>query len=320
MNKTTYCTYISVISTIVALALCGCASEADEYIPNAPDYDNETMWHITKGDATGEGADVFYLVSTWEMDWKTSDSMVCHYADVWSKNHRDRMDIEFTRIAEYMADGNNFYAPYYRHTTIEAFLPEDDNLVYERMRIPMKDIKAAFENFNSRRDTSRPFIIAGFSQGAAATVELVKSLNEDQMKHLVAAYVIGYKVTPSDTLESRNLKAAQGADDTGVIICYNTVKDVKYILKMTTIPGTMCINPVNWSTDSIPGKLNDTVTVVTSPTCKVLVTDYPAHEYKPILGKLNMGDIHSGEPWLYSECLRENFHVRTKAWRAQQSK
>ena len=27
------------------------------------------------------------------------------------------------------------------------------------------------------------------------------------------------------------------------------------------------------------------------------------------------GDIHSCEPWLYSECLAENFAVRAKAWR-----
>ena len=30
---------------------------------------------------------------------------------------------------------------------------------------------------------------------------------------------------------------------------------------------------------------------------------------------LNVGDIHSCEPWLYSECLAKNIAVRTKKWR-----
>jgi len=32
-------------------------------------------------------------------------------------------------------------------------------------------------------------------------------------------------------------------------------------------------------------------------------------------GFLNVGDIHSCEPWLYSECLAKNITVRAKEWR-----
>ena len=34
-----------------------------------------------------------------------------------------------------------------------------------------------------------------------------------------------------------------------------------------------------------------------------------------ICGFLNVGDIHSCEPWLYSECLQRNIKVRAKEWR-----
>jgi len=33
---------------------------------------------------------------------------------------------------------------------------------------------------------------------------------------------------------------------------------------------------------------------------------------------INVGDIHSCEPWLYSECLAKNIAVRTAEWRKQE--
>lgn len=32
-------------------------------------------------------------------------------------------------------------------------------------------------------------------------------------------------------------------------------------------------------------------------------------------GFLNVGDIHSCEPWLYSECLKKNIALRVREWR-----
>ncbi|MCF0172931.1 MAG: DUF3089 domain-containing protein, partial [Bacteroidales bacterium] len=211
----------------------GCAEREAGFVPDAPDYRNDLMWHIVEGDTDGSGADVFYLVSTWEHDWKTDDSTVCHYADVWNEKHRRHMNIEITKAARYMADGNNFYAPFYRHTTIEAFL-EGEDVVERRKEIPLADVLAAFDEFNARRDKSRPFILAGFSQGGLLTVELQKRLDENMARQMVAAYVLGYKVTSEDTLECPRLKAAQRSDDTGVTICYNTVKAVEYALPMVS--------------------------------------------------------------------------------------
>ncbi|MCF0178035.1 MAG: DUF3089 domain-containing protein [Bacteroidales bacterium] len=307
---------ISFVSVLCLTIASGCKERKVEFIPSAPDYENDLMWHIVEGDVDGSGADVFYLVSTWERDWKNSDSIVCHYADVWNEKHRSNMDIEITKVAAYMADGNNFYAPFYRHTTIEAFF-EGEDVVERRKEIPIADVLAAFDEFNSRRDIRRPFIIAGFSQGGLLTVELQKNLDEKLARQMVAAYVLGYKVTAQDTLECPRIKAAQRSDDIGVTICYNTVKAVEFVLPMVSEGNTMCINPVNWATDSIPARLSDTVLVTASPTYKVLVTNYPATEYKPFAGVLNVGNIHSGEPWLYQEHLRKNFHERTKSWREQ---
>lgn len=88
---------------------------------------------------------------------------------------------------------------------------------------------------------------------------------------MVAAYVLGYKVTPADTLASTNIKAAQGPDDIGVTICYNSVSDVKYIQPVVAAPCAFCINPVNWRTDEVLATLHDTITVSVAQKEKVLV-------------------------------------------------
>ena len=285
------------------------------FIPQAPNYTDTTMWLTEDRDTTGMGADVFYVVSTWEEDWKTEDSVVCHYADVWNPVHREHMSREMNRIAAYMAPDNRFYAPYYRHTTMETFLTLNDDTIRHRTRLSMADICAAFDRFQAQRDKKRPLIIAGFSQGGMAVVELLKHIDDETYRQLAAAYILGYKVTPEDTLQTKHIKAAQGETDTGVTICYNTVKDVRYIQPL--IAATcMGINPVNWRTDATPAILHDTITVTLSPEYHVLVVSgYSGSEYPPYKNFLNVGDIHSCEPWLYSECLQKNIAVRVSEWR-----
>ena len=73
------------------------------YIPQAPDYNDATMWINVDGDKDGTGADVFYVVSTWEEDWVTKDGRICHYADVWNPEHREHMATkEIAKVAAYI--------------------------------------------------------------------------------------------------------------------------------------------------------------------------------------------------------------------------
>ena len=100
-------------------------SNQASFIPKAPDYADPTMWTIVDDDSEGKGADVFYVVSTWEEDWKDANGRTCHYADVWNATHREHMgELEINKVAAYMSPGNLFFAPYYRHTTIEAWIRE----------------------------------------------------------------------------------------------------------------------------------------------------------------------------------------------------
>ena len=225
-------------------------------------------------------------------------------------------------VADYMADGNNFYSPHYRHITLDSWATLNEDTIRRRYNdVSFVDVRNAFDHYMNNDNNGRPFIIAGFSQGGKSVVELLKVLTPDQRDRLVAAYILGYKVTPDDVKTAPWIKAAQGADDTGVTICYNSVSDVKYVKPIVSAPTVMCINPVNWRTDAIPAVLNDTITVTLSPEYKVLVVDgYDDSTLPNILDILNTGDYHGAEPWLYSECLRDNMHKRIQSYRQASNK
>ena len=308
--------------SLVIAALMGVASACQPpmgYIPPRPDYTRPDCWYMELQDPDSTGGDIFYVISTCVNDWKTEKGDTCFYADIYNPVQRARMDRENVRIAAYMAPGNNFYSPYYRLMAGTTWTTLDEELIARRERLSMEDIKDAFDAFQASRDSRRPFVLAGFSQGGLAVVELLKYMSDEDYDHLAAAYILGFKVTPADTAATRHIRPAQGAGDTGVTICYNSVKDVKYIKPIVAAPNVMSINPVNWRTDATPATLHDTVTVTLNPEHHVLVvTGYSASEYKPILkGLLNTGDFHGAEPWLYQDSLKENINLRIRNWREE---
>lgn len=308
------------ITAACLLGACGSNNSGtleQQYVPVEPDYKNADMWVCHLNDTNDTGADIFYIPSTWEFDWTTSNGISCHYADVSNEQHRNNMAIEMNKVAEYMAEDNNFYSPYYRHITLNTWATLDEDYITRQYKsVSLADVKQAFDYFIKNYNNGRPFILAGFSQGGKSVVELMKYMPEDIRKYMVAAYVLGYKVTPNDVAAAPWIVAAKSANDIGVTICYNSVSDVKYIKPVVSSPTVMCINPVNWRTDSIPATLNDSITVTLNTEHNVLVVDGYDGSYLPnILNILNVGDYHGVEPWLYDQSLRANIKQRIKAFR-----
>ena len=158
---------IHYITLIILWGTISCSSNENPaaYVPVAPDYSEEAMWHNVMNDK-GNGVDVFYVVSTWEFDWRTNDNIISHHADVFNPEHRANMDIEIKKIAAYMADGNNFYSPYYRHISLDTWATLDEDIINQRFHeVAFEDIRNAFEHFKIHYNNGRPFILAGFSQG-----------------------------------------------------------------------------------------------------------------------------------------------------------
>ena len=70
----------------------------------------------------------------------------------------------------------------------------------------------------------------------------------EYLKRMIAAYVVGYSITEDFLKANPHLKFAEGADDTGVIISYNT-EGAGNENNVVVLPGAISINPLNWKRD-----------------------------------------------------------------------
>lgn len=143
------------------------------------------------------------------------------------------------------------YAPYYRQASLSAYkLPAKQARPY--FALAYEDVRSAFVYFLQRSPTDRPLVLAGFSQGADMCVRLLQEFGADAalQKRLVACYAIGWRVTDADLRRYPWLKMAQGRDDTGVIVSFNTeARDVAGSLLLPQGVRAHAINPLNWRTD-----------------------------------------------------------------------
>ena len=115
---------------------------------------------------------------------------------------------------------------------------------------PTRALDYYFEHLNQ----GRPFIIAGHSQGSMTTLKLLATYfrqHRELLNRMVAAYPIGYSVTDRYLAANPHLKFAEGADDTGVIVSWNTEgvgnKNAKNLVVES---GAISINPLNWRRDA----------------------------------------------------------------------
>lgn len=210
---------------------------------DAPDYSRPESWAFLPVGQTDKPVDVFYVYPT-IFGGNGPEKM-----DISDEDLRHKADVQILINAGVFTDTANLFAPYYRQASIEVvWMNEAEGAVL--LADGYGDVARAFDYYVSHYNKGRPFILAGFSQGSMALLELMKAQfsNPQWQKQLVAAYLIGYSVTPQDLQKYPWLKMAQGETDTGVIVSYNTQlphSGQSYVLKK----GALGINPVNWKTD-----------------------------------------------------------------------
>ena len=224
----------------------------------------------------------------------------------------------------------NFYAPFYRQAGLNVYKLES-GLAAPCFELAYMDVKAAFEHYLQEANRNRPIILAGFSQGADMIVRLMKDKyhNPELQGKLIAAYVIGWRVTPEETAQYPHLRMAQGEFDTGVIISFNT--EAPEVATSLTVPAkTLGINPLNWKTaGEIADKSQNKGAVFTDYTGSikkeipnltgayldqtrgtVKVTDINAEEYPPILELFKPGEYHIYDYQFFYRNLQLNVQDR----------
>ena len=292
----------------------------DGIIPAEPRYSETNQWYITDRQYP---ADIFYIISTEIGDTMMPDSSVYHLADTYADWARVPMYSEMLGVDTLLSGPLNFYSPYYRQCSLNSFM--DDSALEDRFAIAVQDVKNAFQYYLKNMNYGRPFVLVGFSQGAMIMKELLKEMDNVTYHQMIAAYAIGTNITNEELEQCQKIIPASGATDTGVTICYNSVRDVNAVVHGLGDNNKVAINPVSWKVDEEPAVLitepspllpidkqkKDTMTVRLDLASNLLLVDgYSATDYiLPLIG--NEGNYHSREIWLYRDYLRENIGIRT---------
>lgn len=290
------------------LLLSACTSRPHEFIPHVPDYaQGENWYNVFRG---GE-ADIFYICSTEVFDQTTEEGQPKHYASVHSDADREAMLAELKGVDQRLSgESLNYFAPYYRQMTMESYTEQET--VDAREEIPSSDIHAAFAYYWQHYNGGRPFVLAGFSQGAQMAVELLKTMPDSIYRHMVAAYILGWNITREE-LACPTIVPATGATDTGVTICYNSVKSPEEANPIVSGGNCVAINPVNWRTDATPATFCDSLTVHLDPATKLLLVQGYNRTDHAALPWFTGGDYHTFEIRWYTPYLRENIQDRVRA-------
>ena len=213
------------------------------------DYANADNW--LSAEDTGKDVDVVYFYPTTFS--KVSDDAP-DVADITDESMRSGAQRELKNQASVFIEDCNIYAPFYRQVNAAYALTlsdeeADDLLRYSASQDPSAALDYYFENYNN----SKPFILAGHSQGSQILTMILSDYMKEHPEHyenMIAAYVIGYSVTDKYLAANPHLKFAEGADDTGVIISYNTEGPAnKGQHNAVVTDGAISINPINWKKD-----------------------------------------------------------------------
>ncbi len=312
----------------VLLALGGCSAGPSKD-PVPPDYADPASWVFRETDVTGKDADVFFLCPSAFAG--RDDALVM---DLTYEKGARSFAAAVTQEKGVYDDNARFFAPYYRQAGYKTYTLEESQR-QETLKPAFADVQSAFAAYMEQDNQGRPFILAGFSEGAELVLRLLATLTEEQLSRMVACYAIGWRVTEEDLAEHPQFRMAQGETDTGVIVSYNA--EAPQVTETTTIPAdakTLGINPLNWRTDTTPadkslnlgycwvgsdGEIQEEIPHLTwayldSGRGVLKVPDVDPAVYDKTLSILGPGDFHLYDVAFFYRNLEQNVQARIAAY------
>ena len=197
MNK-----LIKIMLLLVLAAFCSLASAQE------PDYADAGSWAYWR---VGENkpADLFIVCPTVDLGTGGNKNMSL-YDNEAKKNFYGALNMERGIYEQHC----RMYAPYYRQAVLADYdLPANEAKPY--FNLAYKDVRTAFVYYMQHENNGRPFVLAGFSQGAEMCLRLLKEFgNEVFVKNnMVACYAIGWRFTPQEAEKYPYIQPAKCADD-----------------------------------------------------------------------------------------------------------
>ena len=195
--------------------------------------------------------DIFFIYPTMLSD-KNDTSWNANIYDTKARNYILESTIKYQSSAWYST--GNLYVPFYRQAHLrvfrESFWKNGGEQAYE---MAYQDIKKAFEIFLKKYNKNKPIIIAGHSQGAGHAKRILQDFfdNKPLEKKLIAAYLIGTKITDKDF---SSIKIMTNKNETGGFVTWNTYRLMSkrktekavFTVNPEWIEGALCTNPVTW--------------------------------------------------------------------------
>ncbi len=244
---------VVILSLVGMVTGCGSSSSSkpSTSVPatnsqGVPNYANSSSWLSLPAKATKK-VDVFYLGDTTYQKPNASAPNICAINDA---QMQAGAKAKFSASATAFETIANIYSPYYRQSDASVLLLPHDQQSAIIAGEPTHDGISAFDYYIKHYNNGRPFMLAGHSQGSNVTINLLAQYmkkNPDVYKRMIAAYVIGYSITPDYLAQNPELKFTEGPDDTGVIISYNTESPTFQGNNPVVLPGAMAINPITWT-------------------------------------------------------------------------
>jgi len=307
--------FLIILSAVYLLTL-GCRQKIED------GFADDKMW-CCKPSETTEKTDVFYVVSTNIMHSHKPDGSETYIA-VLDDKEKDVLASEINYIHKSMfPEKVNFYAPYYHQVTMAAIA--DTTLTKKELAElsaqAAKEVLDAFNYYMEHFNQGKPFILAGYSQGAIQVRNIVAQMSKEQISRMVVAYMMGYGIT-KEQMANPNFKMASGATDTGVTVSFTSLANIEAKYSPINEANT-CINPANWNTDSTPVDFEFDGEILTSHVNKehhVVIVDgfnYEKHKAQEwTVNPWSKENYHNFEIYFYAPSIRQNALDRIDAMTA----
>jgi hypothetical protein len=215
------------------------------------DYSRKEFW-LAQPDDPEKAADLVFLYPSSCMDRRAG--MICT-ADNRSMRRGARRN--FSQQATAFEPVANLFAPFWRQVNATWLA----GMSYEEVdraewAEPRTDVYAALDYYFENLNHGRPYFLAGHSQGSRLCYIVLSEYMKEHPEYyanMIAAYCIGDSLTKKYLEENPHIKAAQAADDLGVVVSWNTEGPANKGRKSLVVaPGAVAINPLNWRTDDTP--------------------------------------------------------------------
>ncbi|MBQ7505763.1 MAG: DUF3089 domain-containing protein [Lachnospiraceae bacterium] len=214
----------------------------------ANDYSYEDNWLMLPQEITKD-VDTFYVYPTIVTDTRALAPAI---VDIDNPIMRIGAYDTYVKNATAFEESTNVFAPFYRQSNMAAAATFRGQELEDFHRQEQRtDIYAALDYYFEHYNEGRPFILASHSQGSILlkiAVEEYFRLHPEYYDRMIAAYLVGFSVTKEDLENYPHMKFAEGPDDTGVVISWNTEgPGNKTADNIVVEEGGISINPISWT-------------------------------------------------------------------------